>query len=563
MNFKKSSLFIVLFSCVLISCKYTPFVKYFTQKKDTGFPRFSEKNRFKGEANEFRAYDIITYDWEVKVISDKKRIESVMKIDFVMEQNQSTIMLDLQKKLKVENIVSSIPIEKWKHNGDLLYIYFEKEVKARTSGSLSISYGGKPINLAHQGPIQWKEDKTGKPWISTQTEGIGAHYMMPCKELLYEEPEQCFIRVSVPKDLVAVANGKLDSLTDEGDYHTYHWSVLNPINIYNISFNIGDFVKIQKDYEDINGQQQVIDVFGLRQDEDTISTFYEQTMLHMEKLEELYGVFPWWRDGCKIVQSTLGGSAMEHQSAISMGSILWNNFRPEDTLHINTTLTHELAHEWWGNLVSGNDYCDMWIHEGFATYSEVLVVEKIYGTKYYNSFINWMAKYIDNERSVIKPCGVRYNSWVSDKDGDIYNKGALTLHTVRMQLDDDPLFFDMLKSALAEFQRTNITSAELIEFFSRKAGQDLSPLFNMYLNFAEPPTFEYAYDSIASNLSYKWAYSLNDDFPLNVVVISGDNKIEITPSNSVQNLTVNQKPEFKVSDFGYVLLKDINAKKKK
>lgn len=531
-------------------------------KKETGFPRFSKKSQFKGEANEFRAYDIITYDWTIKVIPETEKIESVMKIDFVMERDQQVIMLDLQKKLKVEDIDSDLPLEKWKHKGDLLYLYFEEELKAYTSGTLSIKYGGKPTHIAHEGPIQWKEDRNGKPWISTQTEGVGAHFMMPCKELLYDEPEKCIIRVSVPKDLVAVANGKLDSLTNEGNFHTYHWSVLNPINIYNISFNIGDFVKIQKEYEDINGQDQVIDIYGLRQDQDTISTFYEQTMLHLEKLEELYGVFPWWEDGCKIIQSTLGGSAMEHQSAISMGSILWNNFQPEDTVHINTTLTHELAHEWWGNLVSGNDYCDMWIHEGFATYSEVLVVEKIYGSEYYDSFINWMAKRVDNERPIIKPCGVRYNSWVSPKDGDIYNKGAMTLHTVRRQLDNDPLFFDMLRSALAEFQKQNITSEELIEFFSKKADQDLSPLFNMYLNFAEPPILEYAYDSIRSTLQYKWASPLKDNFPLSVVVRSEEEKMKIEPTTSFQELSLKEKPTIKISDFGYVILWDNDAKKK-
>ncbi len=564
MTLKKSTLLILTLCITSFSCRYVPLVKYFSSKKETGFPKFSDKNRFKGEANEFRAYDIITYDWAITVFPETEKIESVMKIDFVMEQNQQVIMLDLQKKLKVREIDSDLAVEKWKHKGDLLYIYFKDEIRANTYGTLSISYGGKPTHIAHEGPIQWKEDKNGKPWISTQTEGIGAHFMMPCKELLYEEPEKCFIRVSVPQDLVAVANGKLDSLTNEGDFHTYHWSVLNPINIYNISFNIGDFVKIQKEYEDINGQDQVIDIYGLRQDKDTITAFYEQTMLHMEKLEELYGVFPWWSDGCKIIQSTLGGSAMEHQSAISMGSILWNNIQLNDTIHINSTLTHELAHEWWGNLVTGNDYCDMWIHEGFATYSEALVIEKIYGNeKSYGRYIDWMAKRVDNERAIIKPCGVRYNSWVSPKDGDIYNKGAMTLHTVRKQLDNDPLFFDMLKSALAEFQRQNITSAELIEFFSKKAGQDLTPLFNMYLNFAEPPTLEYIYDSIQSTLSYKWASPLKDDFPFTVIVRTGKEKVKIEPTTSFQELTLMEKPEFRISDFGYVLLKNNNAEKKK
>lgn len=531
-------------------------VKYFSQKKDTSFPKFSKYEKFKGATNSLRAYDITTYDWTVKILPETKRLESSMTIDFTMQENQDTILLDLQRVLNVRTIEADLPV-KWKHKRDLLYVVFSEELAEGTAASITIKYDGKPTNLSKEGPIQWKEDQNGKPWISTQTEGIGAHFMMPCKELLYDEPEQCIIRVQVPQDLMAVANGKLDSVTSAGTFKTYHWSVNNPINIYNISFNIGDFVKIEKPYTDINGNDQVVDIFSLRQNVEPASSFYDQTTVHLEALENLYGVFPWWNDGCKIVQSTLGRSAMEHQSAISMGSIMSNDFQPrQDSLHINTTLTHELAHEWWGNLVTGYDYADMWLHEGFATYSEALVIEKLYEPAYYNFYIRRFARFIENARPILKPRGVRYNSWVSHKDGDIYNKGALLLHTIRRQLNDDPLFFSLLRSALSEFEKQNITSEQFVSFFSIKAGQDLKPLFNLYLKYPEPPSLEYSYDSLKNTLNYRWAQPLNEKFSMRVIASVEEEKLSLTPSESWQATQVLSRPVFDIADFGYVLLHD-------
>jgi len=369
----------------LSSCHYLPFVKYFNQNKETQLPNFSKKSQLVGAQNNLRlAYDVTLYDWYVKPNPADQSISGKMIIEFVGKLEETTILLDLQKKLNIDDLISDYPLSHFKRKGDLLYITFQSPLVVGKKVSLDIQYHGKPIVIAKQGPIQWKVDKNGYPWISTQTEGIGAHFIMPCKLPLYDEPEKCFIRVEVDKNLSVVANGKLDSITQKEDTQIFHHSVLNPINIYNISFNIGDFEKLEKDYTDINGVDRKIQIFPLRQDKDTADLFYNDISMILGHCENLFGPFPWWRDGCKFVQSTLGSSAMEHQSAISMGSIYYHDYIPPDKIHINTTVVHELAHEWWGNLITAEDYCDIWIHEGMATYAELLVIERIYGKHYYD-----------------------------------------------------------------------------------------------------------------------------------------------------------------------------------
>lgn len=553
----------IIVSLLLYGCHYIPYAKYYRQKKSTDLPRFSEKNHFKGSIHALRAsYDITTYDWTVYANPEKESIEGSMKIDFLVVEPEKTILLDLQKRLKIKDISSNIDIESWNKTSDLLYIYFAEPMPPGKKVFLQIDYFGKPVKVLDEGPIQWKEDGNGKPWVSTQTQGIGPHMIMPCKDLLYDEPEQCIVRVGTPKGLTGVANGKLDSVTQEKDYSVYHWSVRNPINVYGIAFSIGDYELIEIPYTDINNNQQKIEVYALKEDAQEAREFYLQTPMHMAEFEKMFGSFPWWEDGCKFVQTTHEGSAMEHQSAISMGSILTNDYRPPVDLHINTTLVHELAHEWWGNSLTASDYCDMWLHEGMATFCEALVIEQLYNEGYYNHYFwRYMSIFTKNERPLLKICGVRYNSWVSGKDQDIYTKGALMMHTVRRQLNNDTLFFGFLKDAYSTFERKNITTTEFVEYFNDYTQKDFTPLFNLYLKYAEPPSLLYYIDEVNNVIRYKWEKPLKEDFPFMVAIRSDTIRTNVYPTLSWQSIPVDTTKEtgFNIGDFGYVLFNKVKS----
>ncbi len=545
------SLLLLVLIYTLSACRYQPFIKYLFQNKDTNLPSFKKNDYFKGSKNELRtSYDLIKYDWYIKPDSKNKSIEGTMKIDFIAKRNNNTILLDLHKRLKIDDIQSDFPLDKYEHKGDLLYIYFKEPLKLEKKTQLSIQYHGKPVSIRKEGPIQWKNDNNGKDWISTQTEGIGAHYMMPCKIHLYDEPEACFIRVETDKDLVVVANGKLDSITEKPNSHIYHHSVHNPINIYNISFNIGDFVKLEKPYIDHEGMDRTIQIFPLAQDKDRADTFYNDLPLFMEHLESLFGPFPWWSDGCKFVQSTLGTSAMEHQSAISMGSIFYYDYVPPGKKHINTTVVHELAHEWWGNMITADDYADMWIHEGMATYAELLVIEKIYGMRYYLWSANMMKYYTDNHRPVIKTKDVLYNSWVSNRDQNIYYKGAMCMHTLRQQFGNDSLFLSVIRDASTHFALQNISTEQFEIYLNENLGEDFGWLFDIYLRNTEVPTISYFYDSVSSSLYFKWTSTLADQDKLKVFVRNEKEElIALSPNDEIQSIKVS-KGELDLFDVG-------------
>jgi len=481
-----------------------------------------------------------------------------MKISFRMEFAQDSMMLDLERHLNIDDIKCSVPLKKTKRKKDILFLAFDRELKKGENVVLEINYHGSPIHILKYSAISWNKDKNNQPWICTTTQGIGPHHMMPCKNLLYDEPDSCFIRVGVPKDLVAVSNGKLDNIIETSSENVYNWAVRNPINIYNISFNVGHYVKLEKDYQDVDHVDRKIQMYALNYNKEVADTFLDQAPIIMKKLENFFGPYPWWNDGCKIVEASLtNGICMEHQSAIAMTHPYQNQFK-----HINFTLVHELTHEWWGNNITAYDYADLWLHEGFAEYSEPLFAEVFLGKEYYNDFIHYFSNLVVNKRPIVKPYNVAYNNLVHDDDQDLYNKGVMFLHTLRRQLNDDELFFKILKDAQTRFAKSNITTDQFLAFFNEETKKDFTPFFDVYLKRISPPVVLCHIDKSNSDsvtIKYKWAEKMPADLKMKIILNIDDGKVDLYPSSNFQEITVATKKKyfFDVGEFGYVLFKEI------
>ncbi len=527
----RSKILMLLFCVSLISlnaCHYKPFVGYLMNKK--GFKHFSKTERIAGDnTNPERNYKVNRYDWTVQVFPYSKSIQGKMDIVFTALSDQNVFLFDLQKRMKIESFNSTVGNPTIKRKKDFLYLEFEENVPANTRIKLSIIYEGKPVSVAGEGPIQWKEDKKGRTWISTLTEGVGPHFIMPCNALLVAESDSSSISVTVPADLVAVANGRLvdEVLNEVNNTKTFKYEITNPINTYSLSFNVGHFVELRKPYTDINGVARNLTFHVLDYNKDTADIFYEQTSTILNEFEKLFGVFPFWEDGCKFIESTF--SAMEHQSGIAMGSNYKNSWKD-----YNTTLVHELSHEWWGNSLSGKDYCDIWMHEGMATYAEALFIEKIYGAEAYDLNIKYAGYNIENLIPIYKKCDVLYNSWVNAADRDIYNKGALMMHSLRKVVNNDSLFFHALYIIQQEYPKQNISTGDLIEKFNTVLGHDYTELFDWYLNEVKPPILDFYIDKEADLVYYKWRQEIPFYQQGEVFIKQGDEIYTLIPTTEYQ-----------------------------
>jgi len=532
----------------LSSCYYRPFVGYTMNKK--GFKNFNSKERLAGDnSNPHRDYKVNRYDWKVEILPDDKYIKGQMAIHFTSLSDQNVFLFDLQSKMKIKDFQCDFGNPEIKRKNDFLYLEFDDPVPANTRIKLEINYEGKPANVAGEGPVQWRKDAQDRHWISSITEGIGPQFIMPCNALLRAEADSATIDVTVPSEFVAVSNGKLIEVVENQGTKTYKHVINNRINTYSLSFNIGHFLPIQKSYTDINGVARSIECQVMDYNFSKADSFYNQAPVIMGVFENLYGEYPFWEDGCKFIESTF--SAMEHQSGIAMGNdyrLNWNEY--------NLTLVHELSHEWWGNSLTGYDYCDIWIHEGMATLSEALFLERAYSFDDYNHRMRVATKSVFNTIPILKECGVLYNSWVTGQDQDIYSKGALMMNSMRVLLDNDSLFFEALKIIPQKFKGKNISTDEIIIEFNTLLGKDFSEMFDYYLKNTKPPILEIVTNKEDHSFNYRWKEALAFYPDGKIWIKKGETIISLVPSSEFQTYSIGESAslEFLIERSPYYVL---------
>ena len=148
---------------------------------------------------------------------------------------------------------------------------------------------------------------------------------------------------------------------------------------------------------------------------------------------------------------------MEHQSAIAYGHGYNKNTAQDYRNQIyDYIIVHEAAHEWWGNSVTAADMADVWIHEGFATYAEYMFLENRFGKDEYMYELVDKSRYIFNVWPMVQNRDVNENAFASN---DVYNKGAMMLHCLRCTINNDSVFFGLIRDFCMTNRYQTVTSS--------------------------------------------------------------------------------------------------------
>jgi len=368
------------------------------------------------------------------------------------------------------------------------------------------------------GGFVWSE-KRGKPWIGVACEHLGASSWWPCKDHLSEEPDSMTINIQSPSKLQAVANGNLRSTKIIDDKYTnYEWFVSYPINSYCVTFYIGNFVNFNETFSN-KGHEYQLDYYVLPHNLEKAKKYYEQTKEVLEVFEGLYGTYPAPKDGVGMVEAPYSG--MEHQSAIAIGDNYGSKSnRSYGNKLYDYLLVHETAHEWWGNAVTMNDMADAWISEGFATYSEYLFLEQKYGHDEYLNAVESGMQGIHNIWPIVGERNVNDNTFLG---GDIYTKGAVTLHNYRCLLSNDSLFFAVIKGFYNEYKYKTVTTPEFISFVNTYTGHNYSSFFKKFLYDVLPPILEYNFTTGNDSLYFTYGWTgVKEDFEMPISITTDD-----------------------------------------
>jgi len=454
----------------------------------------------RGEYGRYRANnDLLYYHLDIRIDPEKKFISGKNTIRFKMLQDDTRIQLDLVSTLNVDKILLGTTPLKFERELNAVFVDFPETQKAGRTVAIDFYYSGAPQETGRFGGFTFKKDPSGHTWINSSCEGPGAMVWWPNKDQWRDEVESMEISVAIPNDLVDVSNGKFTGKTDLKDGYTrWDWLVQYPINNYDVSVNIGNYAHFTDRAGDMT-----LDFFTLPENLDKAKKQFAQAKGMIEAYEKYFGDYPFKKDGYKLIEAPYSG--MEHQSAVTYGNRFSNGYLERDwtgvgvSMKFDFIIIHESAHEWFGNAVTAKDISDMWIHEGWATYLECLYVEHMFGYDDALKYTNGYKTKVQNRQPIITAKGIH-----ATPPQDMYFKGALFLNTLRNVVNDDKRWFNLIHDVFQNFKYQTITTEEMVQFFNRKTGLNLTPIFDQYLRFTKLPILELKFDDASSSVSYRW-----------------------------------------------------------
>ena len=466
--------------------------------------KYSAQDTLRGSITPERIWwDLVYYDLDVTVQPKVKSIRGTNTIHYKVVSPNNIMQIDLQPPMKLIKAVQDEVELSINQNGNAHFIQLEKKQNRKKIEQIVLHFEGQPkeaINAPWDGGFSWKKDYNDNDFIATSCQGIGASVWWPNKDHMYDEVDSLQMKITVPKHLKAVGNGRLRAVTKNEKTASYTWFVSNPINNYGVNINIGDYVDFSETY---NGEKGNLDMhyFVLKDNLNKAKKQFLDAPKMMKAFEYWFGPYPFYEDSYKLVEVPYLG--MEHQSSVTYGNRYMDGYLGRDLsgtgwgLKFDFIIIHESGHEWFANNITNKDIADMWIHEGFTAYSENLFLDYYYGKEASSEYVIGTRKRIRNDRPIIGNYNVN-----AEGSSDMYYKGANMIHMLRQFTKNDEKWRGILRKMNAKFHHQTVTTQQIESFLSDEIDLDLHSFFNQYLRDVRIPTLEYNIDK--NILHYRW-----------------------------------------------------------
>lgn len=497
------------------------------QKAST--PQFTKADTLRGSITPERAWwNLLHYDIQVRPNLVDKTIQGTVAIQFKVLTKGKRMQIDLQQPLIIDSVIYSgktKQILSFTREGNAAMVNMPNDLKVNTEGLVQVHYHGVPraaIRAPWDGGISWTKDELGNPFVATSCQGLGASVWWPCKDHQYDEPEKgVTISVRVPDTLMNVSNGRLVNTIQHNDAtKSWVWQVTEPINNYSVSMNIGKYIHMQDEFNGEAGKLS-LDYYVLPQNKQGAERQFAQVKPMLECFEYWFGKYPFYKDGFKLVEVPYLG--MEHQSNVAYGNKYMNGYLGRDLsgtgwgLKWDFIVVHESGHEWFGNNITSKDIADMWIHEGFTNYSETLFTQWLSGKEAGSAYNKGARKNIRNDKPILGTYNVHNTG-----SGDMYPKASAMLHSIRMSMNNDDKFRQLLRHLNKKFYHQIVTTPMIEKEISLFAGYSVKSIFTQYLTTTQVPSFDYKLSSDGRTLSYRYSNAVNNFYmPLQVKTNNG------------------------------------------
>jgi aminopeptidase N len=402
-------------------------------------------------------YRVSHYDLELRTKPATGRLSAKARLTVVASAPEAALDLDFGS-LRVERVVVDGRPARWTHRGGKLRI--RGRFLVDTPFPVEIRYGGRPepVRTRYWGDVGWDELTDG---VIVASQPVGSPSWFPCNDLVGAKAT-FRIAVNVPSVYTVLANGTLTSRVSSGATTTWTYISDAPMSPYLATVQIGQYERVLLDSHEILAASRGR-LAAAQHD------FGRQSRM-MRVFTELFGPYPFDEYAVVVTDDDLE-VPIEAQGLSIFGANHVDGVRGYERL-----VAHELAHQWFGNSVGLADWQHIWLNEGFAAYAEWLWSERSGGS----------SARVLAARSRAVLAGLSQNLRIGDPpprdmfDDRLYQRGALTLHTLRTQLGDRP-FFALLREWTDKYRHGLATTDDFVALAEHHADRSLRGFFDAWL----------------------------------------------------------------------------------
>lgn len=507
---------------------------------------------------------------ELKPDFDEKSITCKQNLAInVIQDRLDHIILDAAE-LNIRSVKVNDENARFKTLDEKLRVELPEPVTEDETILLSIDYNAKP----RQGFYFVKPDsnypnKQVQAW--TQGEATLSKYWFPC----FDHPDMkftCEMIIEVPLDFIAISNGKLVDVT-KTDLARYHWKEDHPLPAYLTSVVIGKYEEIKENY---NG----IDLYYYVPEDkvDKAPLSFSNTRNMIKFFEEYIGVkYPYDKYAQTVVEDFIYGG-MENMSATTLTMDTLHDKKAHLDFTSDHLVSHELAHQWFGDLVTCRDWQHIWLNESFATYFEALSWLNSKGEDEFNYYIMQLAEeyFEETEKRYKRPIVTNVYKHPDDLfDRHTYEKGACTLHMLRNIIGDN-IFRKAVKLYVERFSYKNAETDDFRKCVEEVSGLSLQQFFEQYIfkpgHLELKVEFEFDHSSKIAMIKLTQTQNTEDgtpiyNFPIDIHVTTAEGKKQfkftIDSKESVFHVNLDSEPLWFSIDPENKLLKRMEVKASK
>ena len=417
--------------------------------------------------------DVGRYQLDLAWKAGKRTLSGTATLRLQVEAPAPSFTLDLHKRMVVSRLTVNGAATRFSHEGQDLRV--KAPVVPGTPYQVEIRYAGKPravkapTSRADDDGVGWHTTDSGQVWTTQKPFGAYTWYPVndhPADKALYE------VRLAVPDKFVGVSNGRLEDKRTAGGQTKTHFVNTSPMASYAVTVAIGPY----KRYTQVGPHDLPLTYWLPKGGKDLLEPL-EKTPETIAFLESRLGPYPFDRAGIVV---TPGLGSVESQTLTTLARDNWRQGRTD----VREQVAHHLAHAWYGNSVTPNDWRDNWMGESVATFlqAKYSVAQRFDGWKF------WKREFSRNDdfyREIYGPPGAYFPKHFDQRN--VHYGGALLMERLRAKIGTD-LFYAALAEWPAQHRDRSRGRATYIDFLSAKSRQDLRPWFEAWLNGATTPS---------------------------------------------------------------------------